>query len=467
MKLPDTRPTILTGLTSSQTGTVIVPQVAQFGATTSSGNVATASGRVATVTIDTTGFGLGDTTSWAFQLNPTLAGQTSFPGTQTTVTNGTITIDGAAPFVANLDPPDQASIPTTPFNLDVTFSETVSGVDASDLVLSGAAGGTVGTPTELANNTWRFPISNLTDGVLRLSLAPDMDDIEDVVGNDLANTQWAYAVGTAVNEPPTLILQNTTTTLAEDTSTTARVEVADIVVSDDGLGTNALSLSGNDAALFEIDGTVLYLKAGASLDFETNPQLDVTVAVDDTTVGTTPDDTAALAITVTEASSSVTLQGTASNNTIVVTIGSTTLGTDHIVTIDGTEHRYNATAVTEINIDGLAGTDTITVHGKATSETAAFNLKDIHVSESGVYDVYGTDVENIYVYSNGGSDTATMAGSTVGDTLWGRETYAKMKDAAGTAYYHYAQDFDQVTANGGGGDDSAYLYGSSGNDTFN
>jgi hypothetical protein len=69
--------------------------------------------------------------------------------------------------------------------------------------------------------------------------------------------------------------------------------------------------------------------------------------------------------------------------------------------------------------------------------------------------------------SAGGTDTATITGTTGSDTFWGRETYAKMKDAAGTAYYHYAQDFDQVTANGGGGDDTAYLYGSSGNDTFN
>jgi hypothetical protein len=42
--------------------------------------------------------------------------------------------------------------------------------------------------------------------------------------------------------------------------------VADIVVTDDALGTNILSLSGDDASLFEIDGTELYLVAGAALD---------------------------------------------------------------------------------------------------------------------------------------------------------------------------------------------------------
>ena len=53
------------------------------------------------------------------------------------------------------------------------------------------------------------------------------------------------------------------------------------MVTDDALGTNTLSLSGTDAALFQIVGTELFLVAGASLDFETNPVLDVTVEVDD------------------------------------------------------------------------------------------------------------------------------------------------------------------------------------------
>ena len=103
-----------------------------------------------------------------------------------------------------------------------------------------------------------------------------------------------------VNDPPTVALANTVTALGEDADTTARIKVADIVVTDDALGTNNLSLSGNDAGLFEIDGTELYLMAGASLDHETNPTLDVTIEVDDAAVGADPDDTASLIITVTD-----------------------------------------------------------------------------------------------------------------------------------------------------------------------
>ena len=60
---------------------------------------------------------------------------------------------------------------------------------------------------------------------------------------------------TDVNEPPTVALANTTTTFAEDTDTTSAIKVADIVITDDALGTNVLSLSGADAALFQIVGT--------------------------------------------------------------------------------------------------------------------------------------------------------------------------------------------------------------------
>ncbi|MDA1049211.1 MAG: FG-GAP-like repeat-containing protein [Planctomycetota bacterium] len=106
---------------------------------------------------------------------------------------------------------------------------------------------------------------------------------------------------TDVNEPPQVSLADTVTTLAENANTSSRVKVADVVVTDDALGTRVLSLSGADKNLFEIDGGALFLKQGTSLDFETNPVLDVTVAVDDPTLGTSPDDTASLAINLTDA----------------------------------------------------------------------------------------------------------------------------------------------------------------------
>jgi len=99
-----------------------------------------------------------------------------------------------------------------------------------------------------------------------------------------------------VNQTPSVALVNTTASLPENADTSGAIKVADITVTDDGLGTNILSLSGADAAMFQIVGSQLRLKAGAALDFETNPVLNVTVAVDDSSVGATPDDMASLTI---------------------------------------------------------------------------------------------------------------------------------------------------------------------------
>ena len=65
-----------------------------------------------------------------------------------------------------MSPASGATINATSVNLDVTFSESVVGVDASDLELSGAAStsATVGTPIDRGGNTWQFPITGLGDG---------------------------------------------------------------------------------------------------------------------------------------------------------------------------------------------------------------------------------------------------------------------------------------------------------------
>jgi hypothetical protein len=135
-----------------------------------------------------------------------------------------------------------------------------------------------------------------TNPALDVSVAVD-DATAGSTPDDTADLSIAV---TNVNEPPSVSLGNTTESLAENADTGSRHKVADIVVTDDALGTHGLSLTGSDAALFEIEGTALYLKAGSTLDYETNPSLDVTVTVDDVMVGGTPDDTVALSVAVTD-----------------------------------------------------------------------------------------------------------------------------------------------------------------------
>jgi Ca2+-binding RTX toxin-like protein len=102
-----------------------------------------------------------------------------------------------------------------------------------------------------------------------------------------------------VNDAPTAVnFSNVRGSLAENTSTAAAIKVADIAVTDVDGGSNGLSLAGADAALFQIIGGDLWLRAGARLDFETNPVLDVTVRVNDAAVGGPVDAFKSLAIAI-------------------------------------------------------------------------------------------------------------------------------------------------------------------------
>jgi hypothetical protein len=102
-------------------------------------------------------------------------------------------------------------------------------------------------------------------------------------GGDVDHPQlWVFAPSTQPNQAPTAVtLTNVVATLPENTSTATRLKVADVVVADDGIGTNVLTVTGPDAAFFEVDSTGLYIKAGTVLDYETRSTYTVGVAVDD------------------------------------------------------------------------------------------------------------------------------------------------------------------------------------------
>jgi len=119
-------------------------------------------------------------------------------------------------------------------------------------------------------------------------------------GGDFDHPQlWVYAPSTLPNQAPTAVATiNATTSILENTSTTSRIKIADISVTDDGIGTNTITLSGADASFFEVIGTALYIKAGTVLDYETKTSYTFSINVDDIAVGTTPDATTTFTLTV-------------------------------------------------------------------------------------------------------------------------------------------------------------------------
>lgn len=154
------------------------------------------------------------------------------------------------------------------------------------------------------------------------------------------------------NAAPTgLTFTNTLASVIENRSTASHIKIADIGVADDGLGTNVLSLSGAGANYFEIVGNALYLKAGTVLDYEKKTSYAVTVSVDDSSVGGTPDASQSLTLMVTDVKG-VSLRGSSGNNTIDGThpIGGKVPGkeADSISGLGGND-----------TISGLGGRDTL------------------------------------------------------------------------------------------------------------
>ncbi|NQV25186.1 MAG: hypothetical protein HQ518_12550, partial [Rhodopirellula sp.] len=229
-----------------------------------------------------------------------------------------------------------------------------SGFGVTYTVTSGPSFGTLdlsGSPTTVFTQadidagrvTYDHDGSNETADSFAFSLADGGEDgVQPVTGT------FNFSI-TATNDAPTAVaLENAVTTLPEDANTVTRTKIADVVVTDDGLGTNTLSLSGTDAALFEIDGTELFLVAGAGLDSGANPALDVTVSVDDVTVGNTPDATVNHTVTITEVNDAPTA--------VVLQNAETTIAEDA-----NTASRKKIADI--VVTDDVLGTNTLTVSG--------------------------------------------------------------------------------------------------------
>ena len=181
-----------------------------------------------------------------------------------------------------------------------------------------------------------------------------------------ATTNFTLNV-TNVNEAPTAVsLNNQVTAIAENTSTTNRIKVADVAIADDALGTNNLSVSGTDASFFEISGNILYLKANTALNFEAKTSYSVNVNVDDSTVGNTPDATTNFILTVTDVNEAPTA---VSLNNQVIAIAENTSTTNRIKVAD--------IAIT----DDALGTNNLSVSG----------------TDASVFEVVGTE---LYIKAN-------------------------------------------------------------------
>jgi Cadherin-like domain/Domain of unknown function (DUF4114) len=195
-----------------------------------------------------------------------------------------------------------AILDSTPEDTDIIINESdlllgFKDIDGDTLSITNFVANN-GTLVDNGNNSFTFtPTGNFYGSV---DLTYDVTDgIAPLVGQ-----QQSFKV-TPVNKPPTAItFSNIVTTIAENTALINRLKVADISITDDGLGLNNLALGGGDAGSFELDGNALYLKAGTILDFETKNNLNLVVTVDDVTVGNSPDAASPFTLNITDVNES-------------------------------------------------------------------------------------------------------------------------------------------------------------------
>ena len=138
------------------------------------------------------------------------------------------------------------------------------------------------------------------ESLAQLLVSVQIDD--PTLGESPVSTVAFTLAITDVNEPPSLSLANAITNLPENTDTSVRLKLADIIISDDALGIESLTLSGSDVNFFELTGNELFLKAETVLDFELQSQLSVVVQIDDVSVAISPDGSREFVLTITDVS---------------------------------------------------------------------------------------------------------------------------------------------------------------------
>jgi ABC-type amino acid transport substrate-binding protein len=112
--------------------------------------------------------------------------------------------------------------------------------------------------------------------------------------------QYSPSFSNSSIAPATVTLQNAIASFAENADTSKGLKVADIAINKDGLGKESLTLKGADVDLFEIRGKELFIKAGAVLNFKTNPQLDITIEVNEPALKDKIKSSASISVTITD-----------------------------------------------------------------------------------------------------------------------------------------------------------------------
>jgi hypothetical protein len=198
------------------------------------------------------------------------------PGAQTLDEDGSLAIAGLQ--VKDVDGnlvSTQLTVTNGKLTVNTAGGGAATGNDSSSILLTGTQtqiNAALATLSYTAN-----PEFNGSDTLTMLS--------RDAIATSPVDTDTIAITVESVNDAPTnLTFNSTVTSLPENAVLVERLAVATFSLTDDNPELNEYRLEGTDRDLFVIDGTTVYLRADRLLDYETKPQLSVSLVVQDLTL---------------------------------------------------------------------------------------------------------------------------------------------------------------------------------------
>ncbi len=229
-----------------------------------------------------------------FNPNQGYAGPASFSYTVTDTANKHSTATVSLNIEANSAPTAVAvTHPVSVFETNSTMAVDIKvgdiaitddGLGTNTITLSGTDAGkftVVGTELFLKAGT-------LLDTEAHANYSVHIDVADTTVSGSPVGTDFVLPIQKVDMAPTAVAVTNPVSVVETNSATAVDIKVGVIVVTDDGLGTNTISLSGVDADSFRVVGTELFLKAGTLLDAETHGTYGVHIDVVDTTVAGSP-----------------------------------------------------------------------------------------------------------------------------------------------------------------------------------
>ena len=340
-----------------------------------------------------------------------------------TTNNSSVTFDKTAPSVVSISRQSPSSNPTSATTLvyRVTFSEGVTGVDATDFTLT-STGGVTGTISSIApvgtgGTTYDVTVSSVTgNGTLRLDLNATATGIADSTGNAISGGFTTGDTFTIQQSAPVL----TTVTIASNNATTSLAKVGDIVTLSFTasvainaptvtIATHSVTATAGANNSYTATYTMVSADASGVVPFTIN--FTSTAGVAGTQVSTTTNSSSVTFDKTSPSVVSISRQSPASNPTNATTLVYRVIFSEGVTGVDATDFTLTATgtaagAISTVTPVGTAGTTyDVTVNSVTGNGTLRLDLK---ASGTGIADTTGNTISGGFITG----DTFTIQQTT-------------------------------------------------------